>query len=56
MPVYVRLPASLTDAVAVPWIAAPKPTNEDLLDLCERQRGALWIANKKFAKIRSLQP
>jgi len=56
VPVYVRLPAELTEPVAVPGLKAGPITNADLADWADALREALQHANGKLARVRVLQP
>ena len=56
VPVYVRLPAELTEPVAEPALAAGPVTNADLADWADALREALRHANGKLARVRALQP
>lgn len=56
VPVYVRLPAELTEPVAVPALKPGPVTNADLADWADALREALQHANAKLRRIRALQP
>jgi type IV pilus biogenesis protein CpaD/CtpE len=56
VPVYVRLPAELTEPVTEPVLKAGPVTNADLADWADALREALQHANGKLARIRALQP
>ena len=56
VPVYVALPAALTEPVAEPMLPAGGLTNRDLADYADALREALQHANGKLARVRALQP
>jgi len=56
VPVYVRLPAELTEPVTEPGLPAGPVTNADLADWADALREALRHANGKLARVRALQP
>jgi hypothetical protein len=56
VPVYVRLPAELTEEVAKPQLKAGPVVNEDIADLADARGLALDEANAKLRRIRALQP
>lgn len=56
VPVYVRLPAELTEPVTVPALKPGPVTNADLADWADALREALQHANGKLARVRALQP
>lgn len=56
VPVYVRLPAELTEPVTEPALPAGPVTNADLADWADALREALRHANGKLARVRALQP
>ena len=56
VPVYVRLPAELTEPVTEPALKTGPITNADLADWADALREALQHANGKLARVRALQP
>ena len=56
VPVYVRLPAELTEPVSEPALPTGPVTNADLADWADALREALRHANGKLARVRALQP
>ena len=56
VPVYVQLPAELTEPVTEPALRAGPVTNADLADWADALREALRHANGKLARVRALQP
>lgn len=56
VPVYVRLPAELTEPVTEPELKPGPVTNADLADWADALREALRHANGKLARVRALQP
>lgn len=56
VPVYVKLPAELTEPVTEPALRAGPVTNADLADWADALREALRHANGKLRAIGRLQP
>lgn len=56
VPVYVQLPAELTEPVTEPALRAGPVTNADLADWADALREALRHANGKLSRVRALQP
>ena len=56
VPVYVKLPAELTEPVTEPALRAGPVTNADLADWADALREALRHANGKLSRVRALQP
>lgn len=56
VPVYVRLPAELTEPVSEPALRDGPVTNADLADWADALREALRHANGKLRRIEALQP
>ena len=56
VPVYVKLPAELTEPVTEPSLRAGPVTNADLADWADALREALRNANGKLRRIEALQP
>jgi hypothetical protein len=56
VPVYVHLPAELTEPVTEPALKPGPVTNADLADWADALREALRHANGKLSRIRALQP
>lgn len=56
VPVYVKLPAELTEPVSEPALRDGPVTNADLADWADALREALRHANGKLRRIEALQP